>query len=201
MLKQITSILLSASVFLGSSNAAFADAVIRKPAARSKNAAEFYTGITTYFNPDTLKWIKISSRSPLYTYKGKKNTQYYRPLCYLTSSWLSNNKQNLTVHLTQSRSKSVSSVVQSTLGVSAPNVSLATSMSNSYSSTVSSSYTTDYTFVMKNYSTAYYYRPAFFGYLLKYGIIKTNRLTKRSSVMYSYTFDNGKGLYLKLARR
>ena len=177
-----------------------AGAVIKKPTYQSKNASVHYSGSTTYYNIGLQKWKKIKS-GLIYTYKAKKDTRYYRPLYYLTSSWLSNNGQNLTIHLGTTRSKSVSSVVQSTLGVSKPNVSLATSVSTSYSSTVSSSYTTDYTFVMKNYSKLYYYRPSFFGYILRFAVAKSNRLTKRTYIIYSYTFDNSAGLYLKLAYR
>ena len=140
-------------------------------------------------------------KSLLYVYKAKKNAKYYKPLYYLTGSWLANNKNNITVHLGESRSKSVSSIVSANLGVSSPNVSLATSISRNYSSTVSSSYTTDYTFVMKNYSTVYYYRPALFGNILKYGVVRRHRFLKRASIMYSYTFDREAGLYLKLAKR
>ncbi len=190
--------LLSAAMLAGPNIHAHASAVIKKPVKSSPNAAVYYTGSTTYYSIDRQKWKTLPS-SLLYKYKAKKDSRYYRPLYYLTSSWLSNNKMNLTVHLTKSRSKSVSKIVQSTLGVSRPNTSLATSVSSSYSSTVSSSYTTDYTFVMKNYSKAYYYRPAFFGYIYKYAIAKTNRLKKRTGIVYSYTFDNDSGLYLKLA--
>ena len=198
VLKRFSVFLLSAVMAVGPGISADASAVIKKPPKRSNSAAEYYTGTTTYYSIDRQRWQKLPG-SLLYSYKAKKDTRYYRPLYYLTSSWLSNNKMNLTVHLTKSRSRSVSKVVQSTLGVSRPNTSLATSVSSSYSSTVSSSYTTDYTFVMKNYSTVYYYRPAFFGYLYKYAVAKTNRLKKRTGIVYSYTFDNDSGLYLKLA--
>ena len=198
--KTFTAVLLTCSLMTGSAISSCGSAYISKPAKRSKTAAEYYTGRTTYYNPDTQKWIKIKTEI-FYTYKAKKDARYYRPLYYLTSSWLSNNKQNLTVHLGQNRSKSVSKVVQSTLGVSAPNTSLATSISSNYSSTVSTSYTTDYTFVMKNYSSLYYYRPALFGNIMKYGVIKSHRFTNRATVLYSYTFDSGSGLYLKLARK
>lgn len=201
LLKQICTIFLSSSIILGSAAPALcADAYIRKPAKKSANAAEYYQGNVTYYSTDSQKWINVKS-TLFYIYKGKKNTRYYKPLYYLTASWMSNNRQNITVHLGQSKSKSVSKIIQSSLGISSPNTSLATSISSNYSSTVSTSYTTDYTFVMKNYSTLYYYRPAFFGNILKYGIIKTNRFTRRSSVMYSYTFDRESGLYLKLARK
>ena len=175
-------------------------AYISKPPAKSRNAAEYYKGSNTFYGTDSQQWIKLKS-SLLYTYQAKKNARYYRPMFYLTSSWLSNNRQNITVHLGKTHSKSVSKVVSSTLGVSSPNTSLASSISSSYSKTISHSYTTDYTFVMKNYSTVYYYRPALFGYILKYGIVKRHKLFKRASVIYSYTFDSDAGLYLKLAKR
>ena len=200
ILRSLTVAILSVSLSLGSSGTAFSGAVIKKPAKKSRNAAEYYTGTNYYYSANNQSWKRMKG-SLLYTYKGKLDTRYYRPLYYLTGSWLSNNRQNLTVHLGQTRSRSVSSVVQSTLGISAPNVSLATSISRNYSSTISSSYSTDYTFVMKNYSRNYYYRPAFFGYILKYGVIKSSRFRKWAKAMYSYTFDSHAGLYLKLACR
>ena len=199
-LRKLCAIILSAVLCAGSLVPAQAEAVVKKPPRRSKNAAEYYTGRTLYYSTDSQKWIKLKG-SLFYTYRAKRNTRYYRPLYYLTASWLPNYRKNLTIHLGQTRSKSVSSVVQSTLGVSSPNVSLATGISRNYSSTVSSSYTTDYTFVMKNYSTLYYYRPAFFGFLLKYGVVRRHRFLKKASIIYSYTFNSSAGLYLKLARR
>lgn len=201
LMKRFCAFLLSAAVFsTAAAPVPGASAYISKPPKKSRNAAEYYTGSDTYYSTDSQKWIKIKT-SLFYIYRAKKNAKYYRPLYYLTGSWLSNNKRDITVHLGQSRSKSVSSIVSSTLGVSSPNVSLATSVSRNYSSTVSSSYSTDYTFVMKNYSTLYYYRPAFFGNILKYAIVRSHRFLKRSQIKYSYTFDRGAGLYLKLARR
>ncbi len=199
--RRICAFFLSSAIFLGNAVPAFsATAYISKPARKSRNAAEYYTGTTTYYSTDGQKWINVK-KSLLYVYKAKKNAKYYKPLYYLTGSWLANNKNNITVHLGESRSKSVSSIVSANLGVSSPNVSLATSISRNYSSTVSSSYTTDYTFVMKNYSTVYYYRPALFGNILKYGVVRRHRFLKRASIMYSYTFDREAGLYLKLAKR
>ena len=189
LMKRFCAFLLSAAVFsAAAAPVSGASAYISKPPKKSRNAAEYYTGSDTYYSTDSQKWIKIKT-SLFYIYRAKKNAKYYRPLYYLTGSWLSNNKRDITVHLGQSRSKSVSSIVSSTLGVSSPNVSLATSVS------------TDYTFVMKNYSTLYYYRPAFFGNILKYAIVRSHRFLKRSQIKYSYTFDRGAGLYLKLARK
>lgn len=199
--KRFCALFLSAAVLAGSCiPASGASAYISKPPKKSRNAAEYYTGSDTYYSTDSQRWIKLK-KTLFYVYRAKKNAKFYRPLYYLTGSWLPNNRENITVHLGQTRSKSVSSIVSSTLGVSSPNVSLATSVSRNYSSTVSSSYSTDYTFIMKNYSTLYYYRPAFFGNILKYAIVRSHRFLKRSQIKYSYTFDREAGLYLKLARR
>ena len=183
LIKRLCVVILSSSMLISTAAPALcAMAYISKPPAKSRNAAEYYKGSNTFYGTDSQQWIKLKS-SLLYTYQAKKNARYYRPMFYLTSSWLSNNRQNITVHLGKTHSKSVSKVVSSTLGVSSPNTSLASSISSSYSSTISHSYSTDYTFVMKNYSTLYYYRPALFGYIMKYGIVKRHKLLKRASVI------------------
>ena len=128
---------------------------------------------------------------------------YYKPIFYI-GAWVANNGLDLPVTIGTDYSKSVTSAVSATLGVSTTKakVDLATSVSSSYSKTISysTSYSMTYTFKMSLYSKNYSYRPALFGDIVKYTTLKTNRITKKeSSNGAAYTFDNAHGLYLKLA--
>ena len=198
MKKRVTAVLTAAVLAVMSCLPVQAGAVIRKPYPRSASASVHYKGTTTYYNQRWQKWKKMKS-SFLYSCKGKLDTRYYRPLIYLCDAWLANNGENLPVHLGKSKSTSVSKAVQASLGVRNPNIDLATSVSKSYSKTISSSYSTDYTFIMKNYSRYRRYKPAFFGNIYKYCVLKKNRFLKRTSAMFSYAYNESKGLDLRLA--
>ncbi|MBP3878287.1 MAG: hypothetical protein J6E44_10055 [Lachnospiraceae bacterium] len=198
MTKRTVSVLTAVMMLIMSAFPVGAGAIIRKPYARSANASVHYKGSTTYYNTNSQTWKKMKS-SFLYSCKGKLDTKYYRPVIYLCDAWLSNNGQNLGVHLGRSKSISVSKAVQSSLGIRNPNVDLATSVSRSYSKTISTSYSTDYTFVMKNYSRRHRYKPAYFGNIYKYCVLKSNRLLKRTSALFSYTYKESDGLDLRLA--
>lgn len=177
-------------------------AVITVPKPQDPNAAVYYKGNTTYYNPDYQSWVSLSG-SLLYSYKAKKDMKHYMPVFYISDLWVSNNGRDLPVTIGKSYSESVTKVVSANLGVtvSSKNVELATSVSGSYSKTATygNSYSITYTFDMSNYSKNGQYRPAAFGDIYRYSIIKKNRITGNSSCFGGYTFDNSRGCDLRLA--
>lgn len=204
MKKTIKATLLLFSLVMMFSANVSAGTTISKPKKSDPNASIDRRGITTYYNSNLQKWKDINGPKPLYKYQAKKDIKYYKPIFYLSSIWVPNNKKNIEVVIGTSYEESVTHVVSAEIGVSTTKekVNLATKVSSSYSSTCkySSSYSTKYTFVMKNYSTKYKYRPAAFGDIYAYWVKRTHRITgKVVHLGDCYTFNSKKGCDLRMA--
>lgn len=203
-ISKITKTIMIVMIIVLTSSLTVSATTIRKPRRSNPNTPVDRRGITTYYNPSHQEWKKTSGPKLLNTYKAKKDAKYYKPIFYLSSLWLPNNKKDLEITIGTSYSKSVTNVVSSELGVSTTKakVNLATKVSSSYSSMCqySSSYSTKCTIEMKNYSTKKRYRPAAYGNIICYSVRRKNIITgKTASEGKCYTFDSKSGCDLRLA--
>ena len=202
-LKKLMSVIMLLSMVVVLQYDVSAGTTISKPQKKDPNAAVHYKGSFTYYNYDHQSWNSIDG-TLLYSYQAKKSAKYYKPIFYLSTVWMSNNGKDITVTIGEEYSKSVTKIVESTLGVKTTKdlVEFATSVSKSYSTTAAyaCSYSTKYTFDMSQYSKKHKYRPAAFGKIMEYWIRKTNRITGNDkTVGDGYTFNEKSGCDLKLA--
>ena len=181
-ISKITKTIMIVMIIVLTSSLTVSATTIRKPRRSNPNTPVDRRGITTYYNPSHQEWKKTSGPKLLNTYKAKKDAKYYKPIFYLSSLWLPNNKKDLEITIGTSYSKSVTNVVSSELGVSTTKakVNLATKVSSS--------------------STKKRYRPAAYGNIICYSVRRKNIITgKTASEGKCYTFDSKSGCDLRLA--
>ena len=162
----------------------FADTIKVLPK-KDPDSAMWYKGEVTQYNPDNQKWVTFNGTA-MYKYKGKLSSRYYK-IWEDFGAFVPNKKQKITVTLQRTYTYSVTRIVEDTIGVTTTNKlsKLAVKMDKRFSTstTVSASYSgsLQVPFNLKYYNKNYTYMPALFGTYLKYGTLKTNRATGKTS--------------------